>query len=109
MFLYAISATNLIKLVKDASDSYIIDPQIAERDYTDYDENIRPNYEYFLGYYAVTPWNNMYSSNGTAYYWYEGTGNWTYYDILIDILYGRSGGQRYSYVYDKIRSSFVAF
>ena len=45
----------------DYSGNLIIDPYIADRG----------TYTEFLGYYAVTPWNNMFCQNGTVtcYYW----------------------------------------
>ena len=41
----------------DENQHYIIDPQIADRG----------SYTSFLGYFAVSPWNNCYSYSGTVY------------------------------------------
>ncbi len=65
----------------DDSGDPIIDPKLADRgEYTE-----------FLGYYAVTPWNGMFTDSETVYCYYFGE-IYTY-DYLMSILSSQQSSQ----------------
>ena len=59
----------------DSSGKLIVDPQTADRG----------NYTTFCGYYAVSPWNNIWTETDTAYCYYDGD-VYEYYDLIIFLI-----------------------
>ena len=67
----------------DNSGKLIIDPMTADRgDYTQ-----------FLGYYAVSPWGNMFTGSASGQVWYKYDDKTITYDELLEELHKRG----YSY------------
>jgi len=69
----------------------IIDPYIADRG----------NYTVFLGYYAVSPWNEFLNTNDTVYCYYYGA--IIQYDDLMNLLNSKGLLQEKSYSSNEIR------
>ena len=61
----------------------------------------RGNYTVFLGYYAVSPWNEFLNTNNTVYCYYYGA--IIPYDDLMNLLNSKGFLQEKSYSSNEIR------